>query len=86
MELTPDLAHSLPDLRIPSGVIVAAKTLGSGISEVPLQTGDVIHGLNGATVTSLIDLRGGLTKLMPGDAVVLLIERFGQLIYVTFVM
>jgi serine protease Do len=86
VELTPDLAHSLPDLRIPSGVIVAAKTLGSGISEVPLQTGDVIHGLNGTTVTSLIDLRGGLTKLMPGDAVVLLIERFGQLIYVTFVM
>ena len=30
VELDPDLAHSLPDLRIPSGIIVAAKTLGSG--------------------------------------------------------
>ncbi len=84
IELNPDLAHSLPDLRIPSGVIVAAKTTGVGIGEVPLQTGDVIHGLNGTTVTSMSDLRGGLAKLATGDAVVLLIERFGQLIYVSF--
>ena len=59
IELNPDLAHSLPDLRIPSGVIVAAKTLGAGTAEVPLQTGDVIHGLNGTTVTSMADLRAG---------------------------
>jgi serine protease Do len=86
IELNPDLAHSLPDLRIPSGIIVAAKTLGAGTGEVPLQTGDVIHGLNGTTVTRMADLREGLAKLAPGDAVVLLIERFGQLIYVSFVM
>jgi serine protease Do len=86
IELNPDLAHSLPDLRIPSGIIVAAKTLGTGTGEVPLQTGDVIHGLNGTTVTSLADLREGVAKLAAGDAVVLLIERYGQLIYVSFVM
>src|SRR5579862_2689179 len=86
VELNPDLAHSLPELRIPSGIIVAAKTLGAGTAEVPLQTGDVIHGLNGATVTSMADLREGLAKMATGDAVVLLIERFGQLIYVSFVM
>jgi serine protease Do len=86
VELNPDLAHSLPELRIPSGVIVAAKTSGAGIGEVPLQTGDVIHGFNGTTVTNMSDLRDGLAKLMPGDAVVLLIERYGQLIYVTFVV
>jgi serine protease Do len=86
IELNPELAHSLPELRIPSGIIVAAKTSGNGIGEVPLQTGDVIHGLNGATVTSLADLREGLTKLATGDAVVLLIERYGQLIYESFVL
>ena len=86
VELNPDLAHSLPDLRIPSGIIVAAKTLGNGTGEVPLQTGDVIHGLNGTTVTSMADLREGLAKLAPGDAAVLWIERYGQLIYVSFVM
>ena len=84
IELNPDLAHSLPDLRIPSGIIVAAKTLGAGSGEVPLQTGDVIHGLNGTTMASLADLRGGLAKLAPGDPVVLWIERYGQLIYVSF--
>jgi serine protease Do len=86
VELTPDLAHALPDLRIPSGIIVAAKTTGAGIGEVPLQTGDVIHGLNGTTVTSLSDLREGLARLTPGDAAALLIERYRQLIYVTFVL
>jgi serine protease Do len=85
VELNPDLAHSLPDLRIPSGIIVAAKTLGTVTAEVPLQTGDVIHGLNGTTVTSMANLREGLAKLAPGDAVVLWIERYGQLIYVSFV-
>ena len=34
----------------------------------------------------MVDLRGGLAKLMPGDAVVLLIERYGQLVYVSFVL
>jgi serine protease Do len=86
VELNPDLAHSLPDLRIPSGIIVAAKTLGAGSGEVPLQTGDVIHGLNGVTVTSMSDLRDGLAKQAPGDSIVLWIERYGQLIYVSFVL
>ena len=86
IELNLDLAHSLPDLRIPTGVIVAAKTSGAGTGEVPLQTGDVIHGLNGTTVTNMADLREGLAKLATGDAVVLLIERYGQLIYVSFVL
>lgn len=86
VDITPDLAHSLPDLRIPSGVIVAAKTLGAGTAEVPLQTGDVIHAVNGTTITNLADLRGDLAKLSSGDAVALLIERYGQLIYVSFVL
>jgi serine protease Do len=86
IELNVDLAHSLPDLRIPSGVIVAAKTYESGAGEIPLQTGDVIHGLNGTTITSIADLRQGLDKLKPGDAIVLLIERYSQLQYVSFTM
>src|ERR1019366_2357238 len=84
IELTLDLAHSLPDLRIPTGVIVAARTLGSGTEEIPLQTGDVIHGVNGTTITTLNGLREALTRPKPGDAVVLQIERYRQLIYVSF--
>ena len=86
IELNANLARSLPTLRIPSGVIVVAKTLSSLTEEVPLQTGDVIHGLNGTPVTTIADLRERIEKLKPGDAVVLLIERYGQVIYVSFVL
>ncbi len=84
IELNLDLAQKLPDLRIPTGVIVAARTLGSRTGEIPLQTGDVIHGMNGATVTTLDGLREALAKEKPGDAVALQIERYGQLVYVAF--
>jgi len=86
IELNLDLAHSLPDLRIPTGVIVAARTLGSGTVEIPLQTGDVIHGLNGTTITTLDGLREALAKQKPGDSIALHIERYGQLIYVSFTL
>ncbi len=84
IELTLDLAQSLPDLRIPTGVIVAARTLGSGTVEIPLQTGDVIHGLNGTTITTMDGLRAALAKQKAGDAIALQVERYGQLIYISF--
>jgi S1-C subfamily serine protease len=65
---------------------VAAETLRPGTSEMPLPTGDMIHGLNGTTVASMADLREDLAKLAPGDAVDLPIERYGQLVYVSSVM
>jgi serine protease Do len=84
VELTLDLARTLPDLRLPTGIIVAAKTLGAAAEEVPLQSGDVIHALNGTPITTLAGLRESLAKLKSGDAVALLVERYGQLIYVSF--
>ena len=84
IELNLELAQSLPELRIPTGVIVAARTLGSRTGEVPLQTGDVIHGMNGKPVTTLDGLREALAKEKSGDAIALQIERYGQLIYVSF--
>jgi serine protease Do len=84
VELTLDLAHSLPDLRIPTGVIVAARTLGTRTGEIPLQTGDVIHGLNGNPITSLDGLRAALAAIKPGEPVALQIERHEQIFYVSF--
>lgn len=84
VELTPDLAGSMPDLRIPTGVIVAARTLGSRTTEIPLQPGDVIHALNGTPITTLDGLREGLAKQKRGDAIALQIERYGQIFYVSF--
>src|ERR1700676_1354785 len=84
IELTLDLAKALPDLRIPTGVIVAARTLGARTGEIPLQTGDVIHGLNSAPITSLDGLRAGLAAMKPGEPVALQIERHEQIFYVSF--
>jgi serine protease Do len=81
-----DLARDLPDLRIPTGVVVAAKTFGATDGEIPLVTGDVIHALNGRTIINLEGLRDGLAKLKLGDPVALLIERHTQLIYVSFLL
>lgn len=84
IEVTLDLAKSLPDLRIPTGVIVAARTAGTRTAEIPLQVGDVIHGFNGSPVTTLEGLRSVLAQQKPGDAVALQIERYGQTFYVSF--
>ena len=70
--------------RIPSGVIVAARTLGSGTTQVPLQTGDVIHSVNGTMIMTLEELRDALAAQKPGDAIVLQIDRYGQLVYISF--
>jgi S1-C subfamily serine protease len=86
VELNLDLVRELPGLRIPSGVVVAAKTLAAADREVPLQTGDVIHALNGTTITDLDGLRSAVAKLKPGDAVALQIERYNQIIYVAFLL
>jgi S1-C subfamily serine protease len=64
---------------------VAARTLGAS-EEIPIQTGDVIHGVNGTTITTLAGLRQALDNLKSGDAVVLQVERYGQLIYVSFLL
>ena len=84
VELTLELAKSLPDLRIPTGVIVVARTLGARTGEIPLQTGDVIHGLNGAPVTTLDSLRKALADVKPGQPVALQIERHEQIFFVSF--
>ena len=78
IELKPELLPSLPDLRITTGVIVAARTQGTETQEIQLQTGDVIHAVNGTAITDMAGLRTELAKLKPGDAVVLQVERYGQ--------
>src|SRR6202140_743590 len=84
VELTLELARELPDLRIPTGVIVAARTLGARTGEIPLQTGDVIHGLNTTPITTLDGLRTALMAIKPGEPVALQIERHQQIFYVSF--
>ncbi len=77
------LAELLPDLRVPSGVIVAA-ALRSGPPtwEGELQPGDVIHAVNRTIVKDIAALRTAVDELKVGDALVLRIEREGEMLFV----
>jgi S1-C subfamily serine protease len=74
----------MPPLRVASGVVVAASTGDALHEEEVFFPGDVIHALNGTTVTSLAGLREALDKLRAGDAVVAHVERRGEMVYVAF--
>jgi serine protease Do len=73
----------LPDLRRLSGVVVVAIPEESTVTNPGLTTGDVIYEVNGKRITSVETLEELLPK-KTGDAVALLVERDGRLIYVSY--
>jgi len=83
VEVSGKIAELLDELRIESGVLVAAMAAESGV-ESGLQPGDVIHRINGSPVLKLAELRTELARLKPGDPVALQIEREGRLQYLAF--
>src|SRR5215470_766595 len=87
IDLTGDLGQKLKSaLRIPSGAIVVGRAVELVTPETGLQTGDVIHRLNNASIDSTAALRTAVDGLKAGDAVALQIEREGELMFVGFEM
>ena len=86
VQIDAKISALVPDLRMASGVIVAARTAFGATVDSGLETGDVIHELNGVTIISLETLSAGIKQIKPGDPVVLQIERDGQLQYLAFEM
>jgi serine protease Do len=86
IELNDKLANDLEDLRIASGVIVAATSADTAGADADLQAGDVIHAVNGKRIETLDGLRAALGAIPAGAPGVLQIERDGKLMYVTFEM
>ena len=80
------LAPLLPDLRKQYGVVVAARAAGSEGLEVDLRPGDVIYAINNEPTSTVAALTSALGQMKSGDAVVLQVEREGQLMYVAFEM
>jgi serine protease Do len=81
ISLNKQIRQMLPDLRIPGGVVVAAKTPASALLGEGPQPGDIIHAVNGATIEDVTELRQKLRDIKPGVPVVLQIEREGSLSY-----
>ncbi|MCI0602793.1 trypsin-like peptidase domain-containing protein [bacterium] len=74
----------LPSLREGSGIVVAAKAADAPYFAEELQSGDVIHSINGESVKNVEQLRTILEGLQTSHPVVLQVERFGQLRFVSF--
>jgi serine protease Do len=80
-----DNARLALSVRVPSGVVVVGHTQDEGDRpDTGLMTGDTIHAINDARVTSVADVREALDRLKPRSAVVLQVERNGQLIFLPF--
>jgi serine protease Do len=83
LEIDNQISKMFPELRRGSGVIVVARAATAG-PDSGLQSGDVIHAVNGVTVLSLDTLRSTLDKLKPGDPVAMQVERQEKLMYLAF--
>jgi S1-C subfamily serine protease len=83
VEIAGPVSELVSDLRISTGVIVAARAAEVNV-ETGLKTGDVIHAVNGASIETLEELRAAVDRLKPGAAVALQIERDGVLMYLAF--
>ena len=68
--------------RLPYGVVVAARSADSPALDHALEPGDIIVSLNGAPVKALADLRSAVGRLPGRSAVVLQIQRYGQLMFI----
>jgi serine protease Do len=86
VEINDTIADQLEDLRIPSGVVVAALSADLAGADTDLQPKDVIHGVNGKRVETLEGLRAALNAIPAGSPAVLQIERDAKLMYITFEM
>ncbi len=82
LELDDDLRRSLGPLRGTEGVLVAARSGGSPGAEDDLRPGDVVYAVNGVSVRGLAELRSAVSRVAPGDPLVLHVERAGKLVYV----
>ena len=85
VDITAETSKWASALREATGVMVIGRTKNDRERvETGLIAGDTIHSMNGASVTCIDDLRTALGQLKPRSAVVLQIERNGQLSFLGF--
>ena len=86
LDLNDDLRSLVGPLRNSSGVVVVARVAEFSSSVTGLETGDVIHSVNQASIDSLSSLRAQLRLIKPHDPVVLQVERGGGFQWLAFEM
>ena len=84
LNLTPEIMAMMPLLRKKEGVVVAARSAGTPGWRDSFVPGDVICEINHQRVRDLDDLRALTGQYNSGDAVVVLVQRGGQMRFVAF--
>jgi serine protease Do len=82
LDIDERIASMLGELRLPHGVLVAAKSSDSPSGEQSLEAGDVIVSVNGTPIKALAELRSIVGRLPTRSAVVVQVQRFGQLMFI----
>ncbi len=85
-ELDENVKPLLHGNRTDSGVLVVALAAGTSAVDTRLESGDIICAINRTPLQSTSQFLALVHALQPGDAVVLQIERNGQLQYLAFEM
>lgn len=84
LDLNDEIAALFPTLRTQSGTVIAAVTTGTPSWHGGLLPGDIIHALNGQTITGLKQLNALLDKLPAYAPIVLQVERQNRFTLLTF--
>jgi serine protease Do len=85
VNVTPRIAEMIPAVRGQTGVVVVSTVAGAiDARDGGLAAGDIIYAVNGMRIRDLTELRSTLDKFSGGDAVVLQLERRGELMYLAF--
>ena len=80
-EITPDLVNRYA-LKRTSGVVIVGIDSGGPADRAGLRPGDVVLELNRRRITSLGDWEDALSRIQPGETVLLLIDRGGRTYFV----
>ena len=87
IELDRELVKMFTGLKRNTGIIVAARALdATSWQGQGLLPGDVIYAVNRTPVTTLPELKDTIAPYGPGDPMVLLVERHGELRFVVLEM
>jgi serine protease Do len=82
LDIDERIASMIGELRVPHGVLVAARSADSPTADQALEPGDVIVSVNGTLVKALADLRSIVGRMPARAAAVFQVQRFGQLMFV----
>ncbi len=84
LDIDARIAAMVGELRMPRGVLVAARSTDPPAADQSLEAGDIIVSLNGTLVTALADLRSAIGRMPSRAPVVFQVQRHGQLMFVAF--